>query len=184
MAEDALVPESHETGRAPSLDKVSIADLFHAHGRRLVGALTVYTGSVGEAEELAQEAFARVYAGRNRIRDENRASSYLYSTAFNLARSRWRRGRTLLGVLDRVPPSDTAPAADARVLAEAESAITTAAVAALPTQQRACVVLHYYAELSVSDVANALHISSNSVKTHLQRALVSLRTALAEEELP
>ena len=61
-------------------------------------------------------------------------------------------------------------------------AATTAAVTALPERQRACVVLHYYTDLSVADTALALGISTNSVKTHLQRALVSLRTTLVNEE--
>jgi RNA polymerase sigma-70 factor (sigma-E family) len=163
-------------------DPLLVTDLFHIHSRRLVGVLTVFTGDLGEAEELAQEAFARVYSARGRIRDGVGAQSYLYSTAFNLARSRWRRGRTLQRALRRLGSPDPVPAADAVVLQAATSATTTAAVTALPARQRACVVLHYYGELSVADVAEVLDISANSVKTHLQRGLASLRISLGSED--
>lgn len=168
--------------RPTSPDKVLISDLFHAHGRRLVGALTVFTGDVGQAEELAQEAFARVFAAQGRIQDSGRAQSYLYSTAFNLARSGWRRRRNLERVLGRLGTPDVVPAVDVAVLQNSAAAATTAAVKALPARQRGCVVLRYYGELSVAEIAEVLGISSNSVKTHLQRGLASLRTSLGSED--
>ena len=142
----------------------------------------MYTGDPNEAEELAQEAFARVYAARARIRDDLRARSYLYSTAFNLARSRWRRGRSFERALRRLGSPDAVDPVDVTVLRAAASADTTAAVRALPSRQRACVVLHYYAEMSVADIGRTLGISTNSVKTHLQRSLAALRTSLGPED--
>lgn len=156
--------------------------MFTEQSCRLVGALTVFTGDVTEAEDLAQEAFARVYANRSRVRDPDRAVSYLYSVAFNLARSRWRRqashGRALLrlGRNDNVGREVSVTTTELE-----ESAATLAAVAALPERQRACVLLHYYGELSVAETASAMHISGNSVKTHLRRALVAMRVSLGEE---
>jgi RNA polymerase sigma-70 factor (ECF subfamily) len=84
-----LVERGEELGtpRPTSPDPLLVSDPLHAHGRRLVGALRVFTDDVGQAEELAQEAFARGFAARGRIRDSDRAQSCLYSTAFNLARS-------------------------------------------------------------------------------------------------
>lgn len=174
------LPATLEVETAPPL---VLEDLFAAQSRRLVGALTVFTGDVAEAEDLAQEAFARVHANRSRLREPDRAVSYLYSVAFNLARSRWRRqashGRALL----RLGRNDDVGRDAAVITAEHEEAATTlAAVASLPERQRACVLLHYYAELSVAETATAMHISSNSVKTHLRRALVAMRASLGEED--
>lgn len=53
-----------------------------------------------------------------------------------------------------------------------------AAVQRLPKQQRACVILRYYAELGIDDIASTLGISPNSVKTHLARALGALEVGL------
>ena len=161
----------------------SLAELFAAHSRRLVGALTVYTGDHGDAEDLVQEAFARVHSSRLQLRDPDRIVSYLYSVAFNLARTRWRRQRTFERVVQRLGRSvEVDTDLEVASLQNSTVAATTAAVTALPERQRACVVLHYYTDLSLADTALALGISTNSVKTHLQRALISLRTTLVNEE--
>ena len=65
----------------------ALVALYREHATRLVGMLTVYVGSQAAAEDLAQEAFLRTYRSWGRVRDEDRAASYLYRTAFNLARS-------------------------------------------------------------------------------------------------
>jgi RNA polymerase sigma-70 factor (ECF subfamily) len=176
------------TGDAVMCDLVvaspSLAELFAAHSRRLVGALTVYTGDHGDAEDLVQEAFARVHSSGRLLRDPDRIVSYLYSVAFNLARTRWRRQRSFEGVvhcLGRSVEADTE--LEVASVQNSTVAATTAAVTALPERQRACVVLRYYTDLSVADTALALGISTNSVKTHLQRALISLRTTLVNEDL-
>ena len=56
------------------------------------------------------------------------------------------------------------------------------ALRSLPDRQRACLVLHYYEELSIAEVAEALDISKNSVKTHCRRGLASLESRLEESE--
>jgi RNA polymerase sigma-70 factor (ECF subfamily) len=161
----------------------SLAELFAAHSRRLVGALTVYTGDHGDAEDLAQEAFARIHSSPRHLRDPDRIVSYLYSVAFNLARTRWRRQRTFGRAIQRLGRNAEVDA-DFEAASQQSSTVaaTAAAVGALPERQRACVVMRYYTELSVADIAAALGISTNSVKTHLQRALTSLRTTLANED--
>jgi RNA polymerase sigma factor (sigma-70 family) len=130
-----------------------------------------------------QEAFARVHSSPRQLRDPDRIVSYLYSVAFNLARTRWRRQQSFGRVMQRLGRSvevGADPVADS--LHAATATATTAAVTALPERQRACVVMHYYTELSVADTATALGISTNSVKTHLQRALTTLRTTLVDED--
>jgi RNA polymerase sigma factor (sigma-70 family) len=66
---------------------------------------------------------------------------------------------------------------DGLVLRE-DQRVVVAAVQHLPRQQRACVILRYYAELGIDDIASTLGISPNSVKTHLARALDALEMAL------
>jgi RNA polymerase sigma-70 factor (ECF subfamily) len=158
---------------------VSVEDLYRAEGRRLIGALTVFMGDGGEAEEVAQEAFARVIAASARITDPDRAVSYLYSTAFNLARSRWRRLRRLDALLPRLGFVGEVPLVESALLRSESSLAVTAAVSALPDRQRACVVLRYFSDMPVAEVAATLGISVNSAKTHLRRAAETLRSDLA-----
>ncbi len=161
---------------------LALEELFAAQSRRLVGALTIFTGDAAEAEDLAQEAFARVHASRSRLRAPDRSASYLYSVAFNLARSRWRRQASLGRALLRLGRNDDIGQDVSAISAERGNAATMlAAVTALPERQRACVLLHYYSDLSVAETASALGISTNSVKTHLQRGLAAMRASLGEE---
>ena len=69
----------------------ALVALYLEHATRLVGMLTVYVGNQSAAEDLAQEAFLRTYRSWGPVRDEDRAASYLYRTAFSLAR--WSRAR-------------------------------------------------------------------------------------------
>src|SRR4029450_4279488 len=65
---------------------------FRAEQRRLVKAMYLVTGNAHEAEELAQEAFLRVWERWNRVRSMDDPTGYLYRTSMNLFRSRIRRG--------------------------------------------------------------------------------------------
>ena len=153
---------------------VSVERLFRAEARALVGMLTVYVGDRALAEDLAQEAFARVQRSWDQIRDRDRAIAYLRTVAFNLARSALRRRRVFAPMRDM---ASTVMSEDAVLLTEDQDAVISA-VRRLPRQQRACVVLRYYGELGIDAIAETLGISPNSVKTHLSRGLDALKTSL------
>lgn len=152
----------------------AVEALYRAEARALIGMLTAYVGDRALAEDLAQEAFARVQRTWDRIQEPERAVSYLRATAFNLARSALRRRVRPIRPVD--VREATSPE-DGLVLREDQRAVV-AAVHRLPRQQRACVLLRYYGELGIDDIASALGISPNSVKTHLGRALDALEISL------
>lgn len=155
----------------------AVAALYREEAARLVGMLTVYVGDRGVAEELAQEAFLRLQRSWDRVREPEAAAAYLRSVAFNLARSRFRRlARAVVPFAREVAVGS---AEDGFVLRDDQRAVV-AAVAQLPSQQRGCVVLRYYADLGIGDIARTLGISENSVKTHLRRALDRLETLLED----
>ena len=151
---------------------LAVEALYRAEAKTLIGMLTTYVGDRGLAEDLAQEAFLRVQRTWDKVREPDRAVSYLRATAFNLARSSFRR-RTLT----LAPSPSVASPEDGIVLREDQRAVV-AAVQRLPKQQRACVVLRYYAELGIDDIAATLDLSPNTVKTHLVRALDALEVSL------
>lgn len=151
--------------------------LYRAEARRLIGMLTVYVGDSALAEDLAQEAFLQVQRTWDRIREPERLVSYLRATAFNLARSSLRRRIRPAPVLDL----DDVPLPEDGVLLSERQRAVIAAVAGLPRQQRACVVLRYYAELGIDEIASTLDVSPNSVKTHLVRGLDALEVSLGGE---
>ncbi len=140
-----------------------------------------------EAEDLAQEAFVRVYEHRDRYRDGARFSAWLYAIAANLARNRlrwWSRRPSV--ALDSwspdgmQPPIEIAdPRAGAGVVERRERVrVVGEAVAALPIKLREVVVLCEFENLSQAEAAEALGTSVKGIETRLYRARAALRASL------
>jgi RNA polymerase sigma-70 factor (ECF subfamily) len=125
------------------------------------------------ADEVAQEAFTRLFAKWITVREPRH---YLYRITTNLIRDSWSsrfRQRELVAQLE----SDAAQPTRSTDLAAALA--VRAAVEALPVRLRPIVLLHYYADLSVPDVALALDRPAGTVKRQLSEARDVLATQLA-----
>ena len=155
-----------------------VAKMFAEQGASLVRLARVFCDDREAAEDLVQEAFIRLHRSAASIRDLGRAPAFLRSIVINLARDHNRRG--LMSLRHRsssdlpVPPMEP----DERAVRDDEVDAVLLALRLLPERQRACLVLHYYEELSIAEVAETLRISPNSVKTHCRRGLAALEARL------
>ena len=157
-----------------------VVGLFRTEGRSLVRLARLFVDDREAAEDVVQEAFLRLARHAGRIDDIDRAPAYLRSIVLNLARDHNRRG---LVSLRHHPASGREvdvvdDASDHLVRTEANRQVLDA-VRQLPTRQRDCIALRYFEELSIEAIASTLGLSTNSVKTHLQRAMASLDRILA-----
>lgn len=153
-----------------------VVALFRAEGARLVQLARWFVDDRTAAEDLVQEAFLRLARNHHRINDQDRAAAYLRSIVINLARDHNRRG--LVSLRHRLPAEPDDRSAEDHATADESRREVITALRALPRRQRDCVVLRYYLELSIGDIAGTLGLSPNSVKTHLQRGLRSLKADL------
>ena len=153
-----------------------IVGLFNRRGPALIGLARTLVDSREEAEEVVQEAFARLVASFVRVDDSGRADRYVTVTVLNLARSKLRRRRTarakdhLLrddGFLD-----DALIDEDVRRVRDA--------IRSLPRRQQQCVVLRFYSGHSEREIAEALGVNVGSVKQHLSRARSTLVASLGD----
>lgn len=135
---------------------------------RLVGALFLYVGDVGAAEDLAQEAFARAW---ERWATIERPEAWVYRVAFDLARSRGRRRGRERRANAFVAARPVAVVADAT---EGVAAVR-AAVASLPDRQREAIVLRFYLDLPVAEIAAVMGCADGTVKATLHHAIAALR---------
>jgi RNA polymerase sigma-70 factor (sigma-E family) len=158
------------------LGEVQLEALYLAHYRQLVGLALLILGGNAAAEDIVQEAFIRVYGSWSKIRDPDRAASYLRSTTINLARSVLRRQQTALRYAPDPPAEPVGP--EEQVLAKVRSAGVLDALRLLPSRQQQVIMLRYYADLSVLETAQTLQISAGTVKRHGFRALATLAEAL------
>ncbi len=155
-----------------------VAAMFAEQGASLVRLARVFCDDREAAEDLVQEAFIRLHRSAGSIRDLHRAPAFLRSIVINLSRDHNRRG--LMSLRHRASAELPAPPdePDDLVVHDEDTDVVLNALRTLPERQRACLVLHYYEELSIADVAETLRISTNSVKTHCRRGLASLESRL------
>jgi RNA polymerase sigma-70 factor (sigma-E family) len=160
----------------PSAVDALVVPLFREEASSLVRLARFFVDDRMAAEDIVQEAFIRLARSAHRIRERDRAAAYLRSIVLNLARDHNRRG---LVSLRHRPPADPTPASvEEEVAVRAEQRDVIDALRDLPRRQRDCVVLRYYLELPVAEIATTLGLSVNSVKTHLQRGLRALGARL------
>lgn len=162
----------------PEVDADTFVEaMYHEHGPGLVHMVRLFVDDRNAAEDLVQEAFIRLARSAHRIQDHRKAGAYLRSIVLNLARDHNRRG--LVSLRHRLPLDDRqASIEDVVVLAEAHQQVVDA-LRLLPRRQRDCLILRYYDELGIDEIAETLAISRNSVKTHLTRGVRALESRLA-----
>ena len=148
-------------------------ELYLANYGRLVAQLYAVTGSLAEAEDAVQEAFARASVRWGRIGGYDSPEGWVRRVALNLAFTGLRRARRLLEVLSRAPAPPVPPLpADSLGLVEA--------LKALPLGFRQVLVLHYLADLPVERVAGELGIAVGTAKSRLARAREALARQLVD----
>ena len=163
-------------------DRQAFQEFTAAHGARLFR--TAYFLAGGDwhlAEDLTQDTLVKVYLAWRRVSRVENPAAYAQTVLTRPFISQRRRKR-----------SSEQPIADPpeRVIEDVDSAVRLtllAELANLSAKDRAVVVLRYWEDLSVEDVAAVLNISSASVRTQSSRALGRLRVALGEvfpERLP
>jgi RNA polymerase sigma-70 factor, ECF subfamily len=169
----AVMVEAVETEHAQAFE-----DFFDAHYERLLRVLYLSTGNPHEAEDLAQDAFVRVYERWPRVGRLENPAGYLYRVALNAHRSRSRRMRVAARKALRLrpePPADAHEAADDRVTVRR-------ALATLPAGQREAVVLVEWLGLTDAEAGEVLGLTPGAFRTRLHRARSALRDLLRGDD--
>lgn len=159
--------------------RTGVSALFDAQATRMLRLATVLLRDRAGAEDVVQDAFASLYAGWDRLRDQDAAVGYLHRTVVNGVRSRQRR-RVVADRFRPAPPPDVRSAEDA-LLAASPGPAVVAAVQALPRREREVVLLRHYLDLSERQTAEALGLRPGSVKAYGSRGLDRLRAALSDQ---
>jgi RNA polymerase sigma factor (sigma-70 family) len=157
-----------------------IARLFKEEGANLVRLARFFVDDRTAAEDLVQEAFIRLSRSVHRVSAENKVAPYLRSIVLNLARDHNRRG--LVSLRHHLPSDPIPPSVEEEWAIRDDHLRVIHALRQLPRRQRDCLVLRYYLEQGIPDIAATLGLSVNSVKTHLQRGLRALERRLEADQ--
>jgi RNA polymerase sigma-70 factor (ECF subfamily) len=169
--------------------ETALNDLIERHATPVFHFLCRMVGNEDDANDLAQEAFVRVFKSAGSFRLEQKFSSWLFTIAANLARNhfRWRtrhpnvsldaaNQETEQTLGDTLPANDPAPNEEA--LAVERAAAVRAAVGKLPEDLREAIVLCEWEDRSTAEAATILETTPKAVESRLYRARQILRERL------
>lgn len=157
----------------------SVDETCRREYRQLFGTLRLYVGDPQLAEELAQEALARLIRHWDRVGAMDAPGAWLHRVAINLANSTFRRRAAERRAQERLRSS---PVRQAETADSAEVIAVRRAVAQLAPRQREVVILRFFEDLSVRDAALRMGIAEGTVKSVLADAIRALRSAGLEVE--
>ena len=168
-------------------DRDAFGYLVSRYQTRLFGLVLMVARAPAGAEEITQDTFVRAYAHLDRYDEARPLYPWLAAIAVRLAQNWLRRhGRTVRregGSLESTPEPGTAAGGLSALIANDDSRRLWQAVAALPSGERTAVILYYRDEMAVRDIAQALGVTTGTVKTQLFRARRRLRARLEGERL-
>jgi RNA polymerase sigma factor (sigma-70 family) len=147
--------------------------LFRREYTAVVWSANVVLHDYARAEEIAQDAFARLLENWRKVSRYDRPGGWVRRVALRLAVRAAKRQSRLVSLDEAWPAaSSDHPSFDLDLLA---------AIRQLPPRQRAVVALHYVEDLPVNEVADILGCSVSTASVHLHRARVKLADLLKEE---
>jgi RNA polymerase sigma-70 factor (ECF subfamily) len=174
---------SHGTDRSSEFE-----DMVETFRPRVFRFLLASVRDRESAENLTQDCFLRAYRARDQFRGESSPTTWLMQIAINLVRKHesssrlkfWRRalrpGLSPADLRDWLPDRQLSP--EAAVLAKEQVHAIWSVVAQLSERQRTVFLLRFVEDMDLLEIAGATRMKEGTVKTHLFRALQSVRAKL------
>ena len=149
----------------------------HAHALRKIGDFQI-------AEDITQETFLRVYQKLETLNNPTQFSTWLYAIVNNLCIAWFRKKRLQAKALQEVHISETETEAysqyvateHAKVTADAQRDLVKKLLTKLKRSDREVITLHYFEEMSSSEIGDLLGVPENTIKSRLYRARQRLKT--------
>ncbi len=159
-------------------DLAAYRTIVERHQGRIFYLGLKFLHSDEDAEDFAQEVFLRAFERLGSYRGSGSLAAWLYRVAFNLAVNRYRGAHPLTVELAEESLPDTTPHAEERLLSLESDERVREALEELPDRYAIVVKMHFFDELSYPEIAEALDLPVNTVKSHVFRAKAILRSRL------
>lgn len=156
-------------------DKENFDTFYAASVRRVLGQLHAITGSLTEAEDAVQEAYARAWQRWSRVSRYHDPEAWVRVVAYRIFVSSWRKtaSRAIAQERHGPPPEERGVSPD-------YVAIVTA-LRQIPVDQRHAIVLYHLVGRSVDQIATEASVSSGTVKARLSRGRRALAGLLTDD---
>jgi RNA polymerase sigma-70 factor (sigma-E family) len=160
----------------------AVSALYQTHAVGLIRLAVVMLGDRAAAEDVVQDAFIGLYRSWSRLADTSNALGYVRSSVLNRCRSEFRRRmRAERRAARQTAPNDAA-SAEVMALISEEHREVLLALRRLPPRQREALVLRFYLDLPVPEIAAAMGVTEGTVKSTTSRGLGALGQLLKEDK--
>ncbi len=154
-------------------EEAAYSAFFRAHFARVTRTIYLIVHDDGRAEDLTQEAFLQLLRNWSRVSGYERPDAWVRRIAIRLAVRSLRRDELWRSVRELFVPQERPSGRDLDV---------AQAIGQLPRGQRAAIVLYYYEDQPVAEIASVLGCSESTVRVHLYRGRQRLAHLLGEED--
>jgi len=147
----------------------AVTAIYSEHYRSLVRLAAFLVRDNATAEEVVQDSFVAMHGAWRRLRDTDKALSYLRQSVVNRSRSVLRH-RMVVDKNTPKPPPDM-PSAEHGAIIQLERSAVVSALRALPDRQREALVLRYYGDLSEAQIASVMGITRRTLNSNYERGI-------------
>jgi RNA polymerase sigma-70 factor (ECF subfamily) len=172
---NALRRATRTSAAEPPAETAGFDDFYAGTATRIIRQVYALTGDLAEAQDIAQETFARAWQRWSTVSRCDSPEAWARRVATNLAVSRWRRARTATAAVRKLAAGAHVPEVNA------DNVALVTGLRTLTKRQRTVLVLYYLADLPVEQVAAELSCSAGTVKSLLARGRTALAAAVRED---
>lgn len=156
---------------------MEIDDYVEQYGDYLYRIAYVYTKDKQLAEEVVQDVFMKFYQAAHQFEGRAALKTYLTKITINCSYDHLRKWKTrTISFWEYLSKSN--PTSESFVIEQQERDEIITALLTLPLKYREVIMLYYYDDLSVAEIAALIHIPASTVTTRLQRARTKLKAIL------
>jgi RNA polymerase sigma factor (sigma-70 family) len=167
--------------KAQKGDRAAFAQLAVAVGDRLHAVAHRMLRDPALAEDASQQTLLKAWQELPRLRDPERFEGWCYRLLVNICHAEWRKRKRALGDLTTPLPLNEPSVPDSTTIVE-DRDVLEHGFARLSMDHRVVVVLRYYFDMPVPQIARALGIRQGTAKSRLYHAMRDLRAALEADE--
>lgn len=150
--------------------------LMDEYGDSVLRMCYVYLRDYQLAEDMAQETFIRVYQHYGEFKNQSSIKTWILKIAINLCKNQMRMNWWKCRSGKELPETDTDEYYDSFL----DRQMVLSEIGKLPAKYKEVILLYYYQELTISEIANLLNEKESTIKTRLVRARNRLKPELAE----
>lgn len=165
--------------------KVNYEKILNAYGTDLKQLAYSYVKDRQLAEDITQETFIKCLTKRDTFKGNSSLKTWLFAIAINLSKDYLKNGYHRRVTVDNnvtEQQSFNAPSAESEALTNYENQNVTEYILDLPIEYREIIVLYYFKEFKVREIAETLKLSGNTVKTRMRRARELLKERMVRHE--